>query len=86
MRLAPLFLLLLGGCPTAQTGKPDEHDPYDDDDDGEIDPPCEVFVEETVPASDSTDAYYRADIEFHLSDPDPTATIVTTIPGTQVTS
>jgi len=47
---------------------------------------CEVSVESTLPTTGAVDAYYRGDIEFVLSDPDATATIVTTIPGTQTVS
>ncbi len=47
---------------------------------------CDITVDSTIPSSGSADAYYRANIEFQLSDPDSTATITTTIPGTQVTS
>ncbi len=38
-------------------------------------PPCEVGIDETFPAAGSTNAYYRAELEAHLTDSDPTATI-----------
>ncbi len=47
---------------------------------------CSVTVNSTVPASGSTSAYYRANVEFALSDPDSTATITTDIAGHQGTS
>jgi hypothetical protein len=43
---------------------------------------CDVTVDSTVPTPDSADAYYRGNIEFHLSDADSTATIETDVPGT----
>ncbi|MDP6932736.1 MAG: hypothetical protein QGG40_07455, partial [Myxococcota bacterium] len=39
---------------------------------------CGVTIDETVPADSSTDAYYRADIEIHLSDADDTTTVSVT--------
>ena len=48
-----------------------------DGDSGElVDPgnPCTVEVSSTVPSADAVDAYFRADIEFHLSEADETAT------------
>jgi hypothetical protein len=49
------------------------------------DPGCGVGIDETVPAADATDAYYRADIEFHLDDADDSgATIALTQGGTDV--
>lgn len=73
-----LFLLplLLTACPATDK-------PVDTDD---VAPPCEVEIETTVPSSDAVDAYYRGNIEFHLSDPDPSATITTDIPGTLLIS
>lgn len=38
-------------------------------------PPCTVEIDETFPADGATNAYYRGAIEFHLSDPDSSATI-----------
>jgi hypothetical protein len=42
-----------------------------------VDPgnPCTVEVSSTVPSADAVDAYYRAEIEFHLSEEDETATL-----------
>jgi hypothetical protein len=48
--------------------------------------PCEITVVQTVPAADETGVYHRADIEFHLSEADPTATILADVPGTVHTS
>jgi hypothetical protein len=56
------------------------------DDTSDSQPSCEIEIDSTVPASGAVDAYYRAPIEFTLSDADPTATITTDIPGSQVTS
>lgn len=75
-----LFPLLLTACPADKdsadtaggTGNPDGT--------------CEIEVDETIPADGAVDAYYRGWIEFHLDDPDPTATIETDIPGTQDTN
>jgi len=47
---------------------------------------CGVTVDSTIPSEGSTDAYYRANVEFALSDPDGTATITTDIAGHQETS
>lgn len=44
---------------------------------------CGITVDSTIPSQDSADAYYRADIEFTLSDPDSTAALTTDIPGHQ---
>ena len=54
------------------------------EDSGEvIDPgnPCTVEVSSTVPSADAVDAYYRADIEFHLSEADETASLTVTDAG-----
>jgi hypothetical protein len=42
-----------------------------------IDPgnPCTVEVSSTVPSADAADAYYRAEVEFHLSEADSTANL-----------
>lgn len=40
---------------------------------------CTVDLDGTVPGDG--EAYWRADLEFQLSDPDPTSTITTDIPG-----
>ena len=47
-------------------------------------PPCGITVDETFPALNATNAYYRGEIEFHLSDEDPTAEI--TMDGVDGTS
>lgn len=47
---------------------------------------CVIIVKSVYPADGSTDGYYRAAIDFELSNPDPTAVITTDIPGTQGTS
>lgn len=72
MRTAPLALasVLVAGC---DGGK-------------ESVPLCEVEIETRLPEAGSNDAYYRGAIEWELSDPDPTATVTTDIPGSLVTS
>ncbi len=74
-RLLILPVLLLTACPA------DDGDKSDDSADTATDG-CTVTVEST-PTNDSTNAYYRGNIEFELSAPDPTATITTDIPGTE---
>jgi hypothetical protein len=60
-----------------------------DDTDGPVS--CDNGVDEMVPDVDATDAYWRADIEFHLDDPDesgPSITLTqggTEVPGTSTT-
>lgn len=44
---------------------------------------CSVTIRSTTPTTGSADAYYRGAIEFELSATDPTAQIVTDIPGSQ---
>lgn len=81
-RLLFLSALVLMGCPGG-----DEKDSGDTA--GDLDTSadgCEIEVEETVPAPDAVDAYYRGTIEFRLDDPDPTAEIETDIPGVQSTN
>ncbi|MFH1464324.1 MAG: Ig-like domain-containing protein [Pseudomonadota bacterium] len=45
------------------------------------DPGCEVGIDETIPADGATDAYYRADIEFQLDDPDESSPTITLSQG-----
>ena len=52
---------------------------------GEEEEACVIIVKSTYPADGATDAYYRAPIDFELSNPDPFAVITTDIPGTQST-
>lgn len=71
--LLPLLVACSGGddkdtSTTGETGDPDEG--------------CDVIVDSTLPASGAIDADYRAAIEFHLSDADPTATVSSSIAGT----
>lgn len=47
---------------------------------------CTVDVDSTIPTNGAADAYYRGNIEFILSEPDATATIETSIPGTKFVS
>ncbi len=74
--LLTLPLLFLIGCPA--------EDKTADGETGDTDgPSCEVIVDSTIPSSGAVDADYRAAIEFHLSDPDPTAIATSTgISGT----
>lgn len=48
-------------------------------------PACDITIVETVPADGASDAYHRGPIEFHLSEADPTATVVADFPGVQST-
>ncbi len=68
-----LSVLALAACDT----------PTDTGDTGEE--ACGVSVT-TFPTDGSFDAYYRGNIEFKLTKPDSTATIETSIPGTQMVS
>lgn len=47
---------------------------------------CDVTIKSTIPANNATDAYYRGNIYFTLSDADPTATVSSSIAGTQTVS
>lgn len=49
-------------------------------------PACEVTVEETVPVDAAPSAHYRDAVEFHLSDPDPLATVTASFAGEMSTS
>jgi len=71
--LSVLSLIALAGC---TGGK-------DDTGGGDTPAGCDVSVASTIPVANSVDAYYRANIEFELSDPDTTAMITTDIPGHQ---
>lgn len=51
--------------------------------DDSLAPECNSIVDSTVPENGATDVYERTDIAFHLTDPDSTAVITTTIPGHQ---
>ncbi len=50
--------------------------------DDAVEPACAVELEGTSPVDAASDAYIRAPIEFHLSDPDPLATVSASVPGT----
>ncbi|MES2644845.1 MAG: Ig-like domain-containing protein [Myxococcota bacterium] len=73
MRLLPFLVLALSAC----SGDKAPEDTA---------PACEVTVKETVPASAATGVYYRAAVEFHLSSPDPLATVSASFAGVQSTS
>lgn len=66
-RSKALFLLTVGltACGDRCNQPADPEIPIDPPDD------CHTNIDETVPAADATDAYWRADIEFWLDDPDP---------------
>lgn len=57
-------------------------DPAPPLDTGEPEPACTIEVDETTPTQGAADADWRAPIEFYLSNPDPSATIETDVPGT----
>ena len=44
---------------------------------------CPITIDETHPLDGATDAYYRSAIEFHLSEPDPTALVTADFDGIQ---
>jgi len=48
-------------------------------------PVCDISISETRPANGSEDAYYRASVEFQLTEPDPTAVVVADFDGVQST-
>jgi hypothetical protein len=57
----------------------------DDTVDTNVDEGCDNGIDETYPEAGATDAYYRADIEFMLDDPDESGpSIVLTQGGTEV--
>lgn len=74
--LSVLSLIALVGC----SGGSDDTASNDNGGNGGS---CDVSVKSTVPVANSVDAYYRANVEFELSDPDSTAMITTDIPGHQ---
>jgi hypothetical protein len=57
-----------------------------DIEEGHREPTCNTTIDSTYPADGATDFYYRDAIEFYLSDPDSTATVVSDIDGDQFTS
>ena len=71
-----LSLIFLVGCSDFDI-QPIEEAPAPEEE------PCDIRVVETVPDQGATGVYYRHSIEFHLSDADPTATVVTDVPGVQ---
>ncbi len=68
-----LFAALLG-CPGDPSSQPE---------DTSVD--CPVTIDKTHPLDGATDAYYRGAIEFHLSEPDPTALVIADFDGIQTT-
>ena len=46
---------------------------------------CAVSVQQTVPAQGATSVHYRGPVEFHLSEPDETASVTSEVAGTQTT-
>ncbi len=82
IRSLPFFAIL---AVAACTGSGDSDTSGGTAGDNGGDTTCGVTVDDTVPASGATDAYYRGNIEFTLSDPDATATITTAIAGHQET-
>ncbi|MCB9797011.1 MAG: Ig-like domain-containing protein [Alphaproteobacteria bacterium] len=73
-----LILTLIAGLAVVGCGE------KEDSSADSVAPACEVEVDETFPAANATTAYYRGEIEFHLSDPDDTAEI--TVDGVSGTS
>jgi len=74
--ILPIVILTLAAC----SGK----DSDTGVDDTGVSGDCDVTVDETIPAANATDAYYRNAIEFKLSDPD--ATAVLSVDGVDGTS
>jgi hypothetical protein len=73
-----LFALLTLGL--ACTGTTDDTAEIIDDA-----PSCDITVDDTWPASGTTDFYFRDSIEFTLSEPDPNAEIIFSRSGVQTT-
>ena len=46
---------------------------------------CDVTIDETLPPNASSDAYYRAPVELHLSEPDPSARVIADFSGATTT-
>ena len=44
---------------------------------------CPITIDKTHPLDGATDGYYRGAIEFHLSEPDPTALVIADFDGIQ---
>jgi hypothetical protein len=44
---------------------------------------CPITIDKTHPLDGASDAYYRGAIEFHLSEPDPTALVIADFDGIQ---
>ena len=68
---------LLSGCHREPHPSEEEDDPVED---------CGVSLEDLSPLDGHDDVYYRANFEFRLSEPDPTAHFSTEIPGTEALS
>ena len=49
----------------------------------ELSPTCDITIPMTLPANGARAADYLAPIEFHLSEPDPTATVIAPFSGVQ---
>ena len=58
-------LALLAGCGPKEATDSDPVDPCE----------CNVIIDETFPSAGAGDAFFASPIEFHLSDPDPTAAL-----------
>ncbi len=54
--------------------------------DGKAPEECVIITKSVYPADGAADAYYKAPIDFELSNPDPFAVITTDIPGEQTTN
>ncbi len=68
--LLAFSLVLSIGCPPAK-----------DTGDSMVDESCGVTIDDTIPEDGSTSAYWRADIEFELDDPDETGPTITLTQG-----
>lgn len=68
----PLLMSLLLGCPVQPLETAEDTAPV-----------CDISISETRPANGSEEAYYRAPVEFQLTEPDPTAIVVANFDGVQ---
>lgn len=50
---------------------------------GDSGPTCDVTIDSTDPSDGAVDHYFRGPLLFELSEPDPTAVVVASFPGTQ---
>lgn len=76
--MLPLLTLLLSACQPEISAAGDDTSSPDE-------VTCDTEIRSTWPLQGADDAYYRGSIEFELTEPDPTATVITDVAGTQTT-